>query len=287
MDFSSLQLPLVLICSILMVSFFLISQKSKMIKTQSLGLLQIKGLKTLIVLIQKHRGMTSGIISGDNSLKPELAKVSGDIHREVNKLQQEQDLADNERWLGFLEHWEKLQSQALTLTPDNCFKQHTLLISNLLFLLEDKAEQQLLSATYTPNFSYVGVLWRELLHVSECIGQARALGTSVLASEQCTSVAKIRLTFLHQKIESISDSVYHIMDVSGGSSKELPIQLDEAKRKVTEFIQLIKEELLTDGVSQVSAQSYFNTATSALDAYILIFDTQVELISESFQKKKS
>lgn len=285
MDFTSLQLPLVLVCAVLMAGFFLVSQKNKMIKTQSLGLLQIKGLKTLIVSIQKHRGMTSGIISGDDSLKADLAVVSSNIRLEVNKLQKEQDLNDNERWLGFLEHWEKLQSQALTLTPDNCFKQHTLLISNLLYLLEDKAEQQLLSATYTPNFSYVGVLWRELLHVSECIGQARALGTSVLASEQCTSVAKIRLTFLHQKIESISDSVYHIMDVSGGNSKELPIQLNQAKLKVTEFIQLIKEELLSDGVSKVSAQAYFNVATNALDAYILIFDTQVELISESFQKK--
>lgn len=286
MEISSLHLLIIIASVIIIAVYFLVSQKNKMIKTQALGLLQIKGLKTLIVLIQKHRGMSSGVISGDNSLKDDLAVISNDIRREVKKLDNKQDLSDNERWEGFMEHWGKLQSHALTLSADNCFKQHTMLISNLLFLLEDKAEQQLLSATYTPNFSYVGVLWRELLHVSECIGQARALGTSVLASEQCTSVAKIRLTFLHQKIESISDSVYHIMDVSRGNSQELPVQLNEAKRKVDTFVQLIKEELLSEGQSSVSAQAYFTVATDALDAYILIFDTQVELISESFNHKQ-
>ena len=90
-----------------------------------------------------------------------------DLSRQIN--QQKENLHDdlafqnNERWLGFLDHWSRLREVT---SPDNTgqskiLQQFDAIISNLIQLVEELADSENLDKEHLVNFPNINLMWRE------------------------------------------------------------------------------------------------------------------------------
>jgi uncharacterized membrane protein YheB (UPF0754 family) len=269
----------ILFVVILTLSALLIhSYKVKKTKAQQLdGLSNIINIKSLISLVQKHRGLSAAKLNGDLKQKAELS----DIERKVNQISNDlsnKKVATSCRWVSFQDHWSRLTKQNIDTDPQNNFKQHTQMISNLLYLLEDEAENShlnSLSLTAMPNIGYV---WRELVASTETIGQSRAIGVGVATVGNCSSVDKIRLSFLEQHIKQTSKDILSKLSFLDSFSGQHKTLLTTAQTKMTELTNIIEFELIQTSSITITANDYFTLATDSISAIDDIFNNQLEQI---------
>jgi hypothetical protein len=266
----------------ILVSFYLKLSHSKKdrIKIQRQGLLNIKGLKQLIYFIQQHRGMTAAFLNGKKEILPKITTIRRSIQENINKSKLTSSI-DNERWQSFLDHWQRLGTGSVEASAANSFDQHTQLIRNLLYLLEDEAEKGLLFSQFLPQFPQAGYVWREVIGVTEVVGQARAIGVGVATQKTCSSTDSIRLSYLQQQISEVIKTVLHQLYC-------LPQYLDEHNRliKITQeqtemFLSTVDQAFLSADKITLDQQVYFEQASLAIQSIDDVFKHQLMQISNS------
>jgi len=254
-------------------------KKQKRLQTD--GLLNITYIKRLISLIQSHRGLSSAWLNGDSSKQSVLEKLEIDVEQQIVYLQQQTAIQTTSRWAGFMDHWGRLIKKESQRDAENSFKQHTQLIANLLYLLEDEAERSHLNAICLPQLEAIGFVWRELVVTTETIGQSRAIGTGVATRKVCSSVHKIRLSFLRQNIQKTMNetlSKLSSLDSFAAKHKEL---LGIANNKMTFLSETIEYELLAADPITIDQDTYFSLATDSINALDAIFENQLQQIQQS------
>jgi len=235
----------------------------------------------LISLIQSHRGLSSALLNGDNSKQAPLQALEQQVEIEVLSLKDQIAIQETSRWSGFIDHWSRLNKQDSQRDSENSFKQHTQLISNLLYLLEDEAERSHLNATCLAKLQAIGFVWRELVVTTEIIGQSRAIGTGVATSKTCSSVHKIRLSFLQQHIQiTMNETLAKLSSLEAFSEKHSEL-LSIAKSKMEFFSNTIENELIKAKPITINQDEYFALATDSIKALDDIFDHQIQQIQET------
>ncbi|MCK2151300.1 MULTISPECIES: nitrate- and nitrite sensing domain-containing protein [Marinobacter] len=231
------------------------------------GLLLLKGLRQLLEHLQQHRGLSTGYLGGDHSLKLKVDQTQAAIRADLSNLDAS-SLACHDRWEAFTDHWSRLERSALSLPVNDNIKQHNQLIANMLQLIEDIAAQYNLLFVTHPGDG-VSTLWRELLYTTEWLGQARALGTGIAAAGQSTGVERIRLGFLCERIQALS-SIAHT-DLKGHNQSGLR-SLQEAGQTVSMLLSVIETEFLSAAAPKLAATAYFEQATKAISAQFAVVD---------------
>ncbi|MDH2433978.1 nitrate- and nitrite sensing domain-containing protein [Pokkaliibacter sp. MBI-7] len=229
------------------------------------GVRLIQAMRTLLAHFQQHRGFSTGLLNGDLSLAGELEKLQGAIRRDIQELLAiDSWLTGNERWQGMADHWQRLQGSYRQLEAEQNLLQHNRLITNLLYLMEDTGEWFGLTTLAQVDSEQMRRIWRDLLQAAENIGQARALGTGVAAAGRCSSVARIRLSYLRGRIQLALESSLQHVNASG-----------DDRAQVQAFLRLIDEQLLVERVS-ISPKDYFQQATQVLERLYALFDQEMD-----------
>ncbi|MCG8315899.1 MAG: hypothetical protein MI976_22030 [Pseudomonadales bacterium] len=249
---------------------------------QKNGLESVLLLKALIALIQQHRGISFGIKNGDTTLCSQLTSVQSQINDAKHQLiANTRVLLSMERWIHCASHWDKLQKNWQELTANDALLQHNCLIRNLLYLLEDVAAVHQLFDEALPHKPKVALLWKDLLQIGECIGQARAMGTGIAAAKTCSGVAKIRMMFLVERIKRTADiSLPQVCALLGDSGEASLADIDT---RLKGFLCSVEEHLLGTHAPSISAQDYFLSATQILDEVFKLFDSAVLELKQSIQ----
>jgi hypothetical protein len=270
---------IVLLISILVIFYLKLNPfKDNRLKIQRQGLLNVRALKQLIYFIQQHRGMTAAYLNGKKQILTKIKTIRQHIQENIRENELTFD-KDNERWQSFLDHWQRLSTGSAS--ADNSFDQHTLLINNILYLLEDEAEKGLLFSQFLPQFPQAGYVWREVIGATEMIGQARAIGVSVATQKTCSSTDNIRLSFLQQQISEVSKTVLHQLYC-------LPQYLEEHNKliKITQeqtamFLSTVDQAFLSTNEITLDQQVYFEQATLVIQSIDDVFEHQLTQISNS------
>ena len=249
-------------------------------KRQLAGLDKIEHLKSLISLIQQHRGLSSALINGDKSVEYKLLNQERNISSLIGKLNDTNIDGLNCRWASFLDHWQRLKRVYIKSDALNNFQQHTLLISNLLYLLEDEAESSQLSASMISELPTLGFVWRELVMATENVGQTRAIGTGVATVGSCGQVDKIRLSFLEQHITQTSEKVLSKLACTSNEKNAHEQLLKNAYSKMKALSNVINNELLNAKKVKISQKDYFEIASDTIAALNAIFDHQVKQVRQ-------
>lgn len=153
-------------------------------------------VRQCLSLVQQHRGLTTGFLSGNTQFKTQIDTVEAQLRQQVGLAQQQAALMANERWLGIVDHWQRLEARLNEREIKDNFQQHNRLVENLLYLVEDILDQYGTGCWSAQE----AVFWKQALHMAEYLGQARAIGTGVAAAGCCDSVSRIRLKYLHEKM---------------------------------------------------------------------------------------
>ncbi|WP_331345690.1 nitrate- and nitrite sensing domain-containing protein [Cellvibrio sp. UBA7661] len=221
------------------------------------GITYIKLLRSLLTRIQQHRGLTTGFINGNHAAQQNIATLSVQINQIIAELDAAGDwMKDNVKWSSLVDHWSRLSSIYIQGDADKNFKQHNMLIANLLYLIDDIADAHHLSKL-TGEASDTD--WRYLLSIAEYIGQARALGTGVAAKGECSSVLRIQLNHLRNKIASSVDASWP----------------DASRVEIQKLLRCIETQLIVDHPC-IQVEDYFQLATRCIEHVFDQFDRQIE-----------
>jgi len=265
----------------IIITFLIRSSNNKsVVSSQLKGIDYITQLKPLITLIQQHRGLTSAWLSGDESAKPKLSQMQAAIMKKVEPISLT-ELGSNERWLSFIDHWERLLKFKTKPTPENSFEQHCSIVKNLSYLLEDTSETYHLTADYCNQFHNISLTFRELIVLTENIGQARAIGTGVCVQNKCSSVNKIRLNFLAENIKKITNETLRNLSHLPEEGNKHNLNVNKANLKVGELTSVILKDLVNNPKVIMNNQVYFTMASDTISAFDNIFYHQVEQLKST------
>ncbi|WP_025565335.1 nitrate- and nitrite sensing domain-containing protein [Psychromonas sp. SP041] len=276
-----MEIYIIILLLIILFSVWLHHYKTKQQKALCVqGLDNITHIKLLISAIQTHRGLSSALLNGDQSKQVLLATIEQQVKSEIKYLEEQRTLDKNGRWGSFTDHWGRLKQHDKGRDADNSFKQHTQLIANLLYLLEDEAERGHLNAGSFPKLPNIGFVWRELAVTTEIIGQSRAIGTGVATSKTCSSVHKIRLSFLQQNMQKTINSTLPKLSSLDRFTGEHKALLKVAKLKMEFLSSTIERELISAEQISINQDEYFALATDSIKALDSIFNHQIEQIQQ-------
>ena len=270
----------IIIIVIIAIIFLLNKKKKDNQKTQQKeGIAYIKQIKALITNIQQHRGLTAAWLNGDNSVHAQLLTLKKKISNDMSSIALT-PVNVNERYVAFSDHWQRLIKLNNSLTVANSFEQHTMMIQNLAYLLEDTAENHHLTATYVNDIANIGYVWRELVLAIESLGQSRAIGTGVTTLQFCSSVDKIRLEFLIQRMTKLSDqtlpNLSYLCEEKNTHIKLINTATDHTKK----LINMMSSELVNKEKVTIGNDEYFSLATLAMSKMNDIFDHQMIQINK-------
>lgn len=254
---------LVLLCVVMIVwrRGSVLSSRQKMRQS---GLQHITTLRQLLAAIQQHRGITNGVLCGDDKLQSRLPALQRDINHHLQTLTNlDEVVRSTSSWRSVEDKWPKARTEFKLWSAEQNLFNHNLLLASVLESVEECAQHYRLTELLQKEGESIALLWNDLLRVAECIGQARALGTGVAAKSACSSVERIRLKYLHQ-------SIHHFV--------ALPHQSDYPT--VKRLLATIETKVLV-GVPSVSAVHYFDDATAALDEVFRVFDERVAVLGDS------
>lgn len=277
-------MQLIIITSIIFaISLMLVVsyKKSKNSKyTQKNGLSYIQDIKIIITLVQQHRGLSAALLNGDSSAQNKLALLREKVSTQ-KKLLNEPLFIKNERWGAFLDHWERLIQQNSNTSVANSFEQHTMMIRNLAYLLEDTAEMSYLTADFLPKFKKIGYVWRELVLATESIGQSRALGTGITTKKLCSNVEKVRLNFLIKTMKNTTEHTLQQLSFLPEEQQTHRNLVNNATESILQLITMIEYELIQAEKITIESTSYFNLATDTIEKMNAIFDNQIKQLHQT------
>lgn len=269
-----------LLISIIIIVFALLFNRHKLRSVKQLqqsGLENVSLVKQLISLVQQHRGISSAWLNGDQGKRTMLDEQEREISAVCLKIKQtELPKYSVTRWEAFTDHWSRLLRTNEDKNIDNNFKQHTQMIANLLYLLEDEADRCQLTGDALPDLPKIGYVWRELIQTAEIVGQSRAIGTGVATSKVCSSVDKIRLSFLEQHISDTSNKILGQLPTTASGNSAHQGLVKNAKLKMEHLIETIETELIQPTNITIDQNDYFDLATDTISSLNSIFDQQVE-----------
>lgn len=227
-------------------------------------------LLRLLSGLQQHRGLSSGWLAGDKSFEARMMGKRAEIEALLAELapfiadesaQTRPCLTSND--LSLLRFkWRTLSNELARGNVEQNIAQHSQLIGQLLDWLAAFGEARLelagggrVSPGLVRNYAH------RLPTLAECLGQARAIGSSVAARHACSAVARVRLVFLIERSESLLEqaSASGKTGVPGASG-------ERAKAAVMQMANTVRTELLATAGVTLAADQYFALATRAVDA---------------------
>lgn len=251
----------------LILVYFLVQRRRRwLLAAQSLSanLAACETLLNLIASLQQHRGMSSAWLSGDAGFKRRLEEKARQIDellprlRELaqrESLQAHPCLTLNELQL-FRFRWEKLRDGLASHTPEQSIARHSELLEKPLSWLAALGEARVEPLFPEADLQRLARNYASRLPaLSECLGQARAVGAGVAAQGRCSPVARVRLVFLISRAESLLQAA---LAGDGGGRAE------SASQAVQRMLLRIREGLLA-GPVELAPEQYFALATRAID----------------------
>ena len=255
---------IVLLISAGIVAVLLRRFQTLRLQRQQLGLEWMRRLKDLLSHMQKHRGLSNAFLNGSESALADIELLQSDIQLDLKGLMVTGEWVANDlRWQNITQHWQKLSDSFSTLPADNNLNQHNQLIQSLLFSIDDVAQRYDLLLLKCPDEIPLHLSWREILPIAECVGQARAVGVGVAVQNHCDSVARIRLNYLRQKIETNTQLLWREIAPDQKQQTSVAVLLECIEHKI------IKER------PDIDAEDYFALATAALEGLHQQFDAMI------------
>lgn len=279
---------LVAVCCI--VVFLTQLKKRHAVKLAKLQLCMTKlaTLKDLLIHIQQHRGLSTAVLHGDVSLKMTMQSKKSTVTSLYIALAHDYpELPKDDLFEGISSHWQRLESRCLGLSASNNIEQHNRLIINLLYLIQNQAEDNRLLMRFSRE-SGMEVIWKELLETIEAIGQTRAIGMGLVSEGKSTAVERIQLKYLNDKVRT----QFQALNLSFiGESGTLNTSQEEgafiagpfiktADVKITELQAFINKNLLQANINNISGEQFFLLASSAIEPLNGLFNLALNTLKE-------
>lgn len=239
----------------------------------------IKILRKLIENIPKHRGMANALLQGDENFKANLPPLQAEISQSLQQLKNACDRLELANICSAMNNihgkWTSLVSQVHALEPQKSFELHSELIEYILYFMEDVANDL---GLYKCDFSGAELLICKLPRLTEVLGQARGIGTGVATKQHCDVSTRVKLKFLHQRIDEILANLFNEIP---SSEQKLLAQYYVTQEHTKSFLVLLQDEIINSHNITIKSDEYYSRATDAIGSNFALFDMLLPFVTSS------
>ncbi|WP_374263762.1 methyl-accepting chemotaxis protein [Zoogloea sp.] len=251
----------------------------------SLG--RVPHLLKVIQLTQQHRGLSSGVLNGNESMRPALQKKTEELAAAVRTA--EQNLASSvspmavRRWDEVKRAWQALESGGLQMKPRDNLQAHSALIRNEVLTLHDLGDQGNLTLDPSADSYYlIDNIIHRVPDVSERLGRLRALGTGALSAKAVDDQRRFDISSQLGELNMTLADFNENLQRAGEANPALKPSLDKLSQEfnavTTKVIDVLQQHILK-GDFEMAPAAYFELTTGAID--MTFAKTFGELIPET------
>ena len=235
------------------------------------ALQMLKPANQVVLFMQQHRGMSSGFLNGDSTMRAPLAEKEKQVTRALAETDAvlSRELRESSEWKSIRATWEELSSRGLGLPPAENLKRHTELISrNLQFMVDigDRTGLTLVSSEST--YYLVDTVVTKLPQLLEPLALTRGLGTGILASRQLSLERRMALAVLVERITTTMQEGNHNIKKVVRSVPELESKLigpiNAFNAEVNKLFKLLQDDMFSEKF-ETQPKAYFDLTTRVID----------------------
>ncbi len=242
------------------------------------GLGQVEVVTKAIQLLQQHRGLSTAMLGGVETLHDKLLSKEQETGLVLNTLEHSINPSAQAKFKDIQAGWAQIQQNAAHLSVEAAYAEHTKLISQLLNLentLSDDASLYL--DNELDSYHLIMLLTSDLPMALEHIGQLRAYGVGSLAKKNITAEDKLEMLILKARIEQLIHHIDYVIEDTSRYNPALKRVLDLTRENIDSAVLFITHIVIPDITQEkfsIDPQYYYTTVTLALDnAYRQIYDS--------------
>lgn len=256
------------------------------------GLQVIKPLNRMTQLMQQHRGLSSGVLNGNEAMKEKRAAKEKEVADQVAVMEGAlpAKLRESAAWKAIRQDWEDIRAQGLTWTAPDNIKRHTQMVAkNLRFMADVADEMQLTLDPVMDTYYFMDTVVTKMPAMLEQLGIARARGTGVLTKKELSPQMRVDLasqlfvmsaTMQAQAI-NIEKVLRYAPDLQGALAAPAKEFADGSER----IFVLVREDILGEKFA-TAPQAYFDQVTQVIDlGYKVMYDTLIQQFEQQLQKR--
>ena len=254
------------------------------------GLALIEPLTRTIQTLQEHRGLTGGVLGGDDSMRDSLASKGAEVQASFNGVfvKSLQQPALVEDWRRIEAGWAGIYKDGLKWQGGENFLAHSALLEKLLTYQIHIADHYLLSADPDVGAHYlVDTATVKLPMTLEKLAQIRGLGTGILAKQKLSGQQRLQMLALNTELNGMRKSLAFNLAKTAGSNPEIKLKLSVAFKDFDELLARLLDQVQSDILSEeftARPDSFFSTATMVIDkGYAQIYQTLLPTMSASIR----
>jgi methyl-accepting chemotaxis protein len=255
------------------------------LRDEQSGLASARIMLPLIKATQAHRGLSSGVLSGN-------AAMNGD--RQARQATVDQAMGDlalaltaheagelQPSFAGLQKEWQSL-AQAVThgsISSADSLSRHNLLIVHLMKLLGDVGDVSGLALDADPRCYYlITSLLHDMPRVTDLIGQARASGTRMLVTQSRSSADQLLLRTLMEGARALHEDILgaqvRVAKASPGArhDPEFARLIDASKTALGLGHTVVARVVQTSEGTALTPEAYFKAMTGVIDAQFALSD---------------
>jgi methyl-accepting chemotaxis protein len=242
-----------------------------------LGTGPLTALNKVIQYSQTHRGMSAGMLSGNEALAARRPALRDKLSAAVNALDGEFQSAQvsaplQARWATLKQSWIGLEQAVAnkSLSAADSTRQHTQLITGELQLGEELLDEFGLSLDPNPGtYALIRATLAEMPWLAENLGIMRAMGSSFLTQASAPPEGKATLQATRKRALELQTSMFRQIDIAVRSQAQIQARLAapaQARRAAVDTsLGLAEREIISASALKLPAMAYFDDFTQTID----------------------
>jgi len=256
------------------------------------GVALIKPISWTAQVMQQHRGISNGLLSGNEAMREWRIDKGIESVEALRVLEAKlpTGLASNESFRHIKADWEAIRNEGLNWTREESFSAHTDLIGDLQNFHVAAADGY--GLTHTPEigeFYLINTVIDKLPSALEHLGQLRAYGTGILARKQATELQKVEINTLIARLDDALESLRINLDKTDrynpAAQGSISVTSKDIIDSARQIIGIVKSDIITARFA-TSPNNFFGAATVAINkGYAQLYDSLVPM-SEALIKAR-
>ena len=257
------------------------------------GIEVLKPIGRLIQHLQVHRGLSSGVLNGNDEMQDKRAAREKQVSEAFQALAARlaPELAAGEAWKTLVAGWAAIEKDGLELISRENFLAHSRLIEELLALQRSVADHY--SLTNDPDIAstyLIDTAVEKLPLAIESMGQLRALGTGVLTRKQPLALSQqveftVLLAGLNSAVGSLQRNVEKTARHNQGRQSALDASVKDLRTAADKVGELVNQDILS-GTYATLPGDYFALTTASVDkGYKELFESLFPILEQLLQQR--
>ena len=286
---------LIVVLLVLLYTLFInLSRDIDTAKHELAGLQMLKPMNRSVQFMQQHRGLSSGVLNGNEAMKERRAAVEKEVEKAIGDTDAalSDSLRDSQAWKDIRADWSEINKQGLTWPAPENLKRHTQMIGKVLIFMVDLADEtQLTLDPVVDTYYFMDTVVGKMPAMLEPLGIMRARGTGVLSSQELTLDMRRDITALLERMNGTLRLQNSNLEKVMKFAPELRASLTGPTQEFTEASQkvfkLVQEDILNERFETKPAD-YFAMTTQVIDlGYKIMYETLIPQFEKQLQARQA